>query len=202
MLEHVVPARQGLAVDVPDGHYLRITAPHGQQAADFFAFAADDLGVWLSPPHTVVGNRSVRPRQGDTFLSRQRGPMLDFTDDGADGVHDMLLPPCDQAAYENMGFKGTHANCADNLLTAMSRIGHEIEVVPQPVNFFTYTQVQADGTLIAPPNPVPAGAYVELRARRDLICVVSSCPYDLDLPGWGINAPGGPTDLILEIRPG
>ena len=28
-------------------------------------------------------------------------------------------------------------------------------------------------------NPVPPGAYVELRALMDLICVVSSCPFDL-----------------------
>ena len=83
---------------------------------------------------------------------------------------------------------------------AMARLGYQIDVVPQPVNFFTNTVVQPDGALLSPPNPVPSGAFVELAARLDLICVVSSCPFDLPIPGWTINAPGGPTELIVEVR--
>ena len=45
-----------------------------------------------------------------------------------------------------------------------------------------------------------AGAYVELEALIDLICVVSSCPFDLGIEGWTINAPGGPTGLRVEVR--
>jgi uncharacterized protein YcgI (DUF1989 family) len=33
----------------------------------------------------------------------------------------------------------------------------------------------------------------------DLICVVSSCPFDLSIEGWSINAPAGPTELKVEI---
>ena len=47
---------------------------------------------------------------------------------------------------------------------------------------------------------MPPGGYVELAARMDLICVVSSCPFDLPIPGWTINAPGGPTELVVEVR--
>ncbi len=79
-------------------------------------------------------------------------------------------------------------------------IGHAIDVIPQPVNFFTNTVVDADGKLLSPPNSVPPGGYVELRARMNLICVVSSCPFDLPIPGWTINAPGGPTELVVEVR--
>jgi hypothetical protein len=28
---------------------------------------------------------------------------------------------------------------------------------------------------------------------------VSSCPFDLQIPGWTINAPGGPTELVVEV---
>jgi hypothetical protein len=126
--------------------------------------------------------------------------MLDFVEDGAGGVHDMLIAACDQARYEQFGFKAPHASCSDNLRTAMRRLGIEIPVIPQPVNFFTNTQVQADGALLSPPNPVPPGAHVELAARMDLVCVVSSCPFDLAIPGWTINAPGGPTELVVEVR--
>ena len=81
----------------------------------------------------------------------------------------------------------------------MARLGHAIEVVPQPVNFFTNTVVESDGKLTSPPNTVPPGGYVELAARMDLICVVSSCPFDLQIPGWTINAAGGPTELVVEV---
>jgi uncharacterized protein len=46
---------------------------------------------------------------------------------------------------------------------------------------------------------VPPGAYVELEALMDLICVISSCPFDLPVDGWTINAGQGPTELEVEI---
>jgi uncharacterized protein YcgI (DUF1989 family) len=200
MDRYLVPAAEGLAVRLRQGQRLRIITPHGQQAADFFAFSADDIGEWLSPMHTWVAARSVRPRQGDVFLSRYRRPLLDFAEDGADGVHDMMPAACDAVRYRHLGVEGHHASCAENLTTAMAALGLEIEVVPQPVNFFTNTRVEADGVLVSPPNPVPAGAFVELLARLELICVVSSCPFDLALADWTINGPGGPTELELEVR--
>jgi uncharacterized protein YcgI (DUF1989 family) len=36
----VVPAREGRAVELAKGRRLRLITPHGQQAADFFAFSA------------------------------------------------------------------------------------------------------------------------------------------------------------------
>jgi len=200
MTKHEIPARGGLAVRVEDGERLRITTPRGAQAADFFAYVADDLREWLSPAHSWVTSRSVKPRPGDTFLSRFRRPLLDFVEDGAGGMHDMMIAACDQARYEQFGFVGPHASCSENLRSAMARLGHPIDVIPQPVNFFTNTGVEADGKLVSPPNTVPPGGYVELLARVDLICVVSSCPFDLQIPGWTINAPRGPTELIVEVR--
>ena len=200
METHIVPAGEGRAVHVAESQRFRIVTPHGQQAADFFAFRADDVGEWLSPMHTWVTTYSLRPRPGDTFLSRYRRPLVDFLEDGADGVHDMLIAACDQARYEQFGFYGLHRSCSENLRIAMRELGHELGAIPQPVNFFTNTEVQADGALLSPPNPVRPDAYVELVARADLICVVSSCPFDLAVEGWTINAPGGPTELVVELR--
>jgi uncharacterized protein YcgI (DUF1989 family) len=199
MAVHSIPAAGGLAVRVEQGQRIRVITPKGAQAADFFAYASDDLREWLSPMHTWVTTRSIKPRRGDTFLSRFRRPMLEFLEDTAGGMHDMMLAACDQTRYEQYGFVGPHASCSDNLRNAMARLGHSIDVVPQPVNFFTNTKVEPDGKLVSPPNTVPAGASVELQARMDLICVVSSCPFDLRLPGWTINAESGPTELVVEV---
>ena len=194
-----VPAREGRAFRIEQGQSLRIITPHGAQAADFFAFNAENIGEWLSASHTWVASRATRPRQGNVFLSRFRRPMMDFVEDGAGGVHDMMLPACDKLRYEHLGHEGPHASCSENLQISMRRLGYEIGVIPQPVNFFTNTGVGADGTLVSPPNPVKPGAHVTLNARMALFCVVSSCPFDLDLSDWTINAPGGPTELLVEL---
>jgi hypothetical protein len=183
---------------VPAGGRIRVTTPKGHQAADFFAFNADNVGEWLSPMHTWVTTFSVKPRVGDVLLSRFRRPMLKLVKDGADGCHDMMLAACDQFRYEFFGHKGPHASCSDNLQTAMRRVGYEIDVIPQPVNFFTNTRIEPDGRLVSPPNPVAPGAFVELEAIMDLICVVSSCPFDLNMQGWQINAGSEVTELVIE----
>ena len=73
-------------------------------------------------------------------------------------------------------------------------------MVTQHINFFTNTFIDADSALSSPPNPVLPGSYVELEALMDLICVVSSCPFDLAIPDWLINSEGGVTELIVEVK--
>src|SRR5215510_12845506 len=155
MIKETIPARGGLAFRVEQGRRLRLVTPKGAQAADFFAYAADNVREWLSPMHTWVTTRSVKPRVGDSFLSRFRRPMLELAEDGAGGMHDMMIAACDQARYEQFGFAGAHGSCSENLRSAMARLGHVIEVVPQPVNFFTHTVIEPDGKLISPPNTAP-----------------------------------------------
>lgn len=196
----IVPAAEGRAVELRRGQHLRITTPHGRQAADFFAFNAHNTGEWLSPPHSWVTTFSVKPRQGDTLISRYRRPMVRISEDGAKGMHDMMIAACDQFRYEFFGHKGPHASCADNLETAMRRLGYALPVVPQPVNFFTNTLITPEGKLTSPPNAVAPGAFVEVQAEMDLIAVVSSCPFDLPIDGWTINAAGGPTELWLDVE--
>ena len=196
----IVPARSGYAVTLNKGQHIRITTPKGAQAADFFAYNANDIGEWLSANHTWVTTFNVKPREGDTLISCFRRPMMTFTEDGADGVHDMMIAACDQPRYEFFGYTGPHASCSENLHVAMRRLGHQITVVPQPINFFTNTRIEADGSFVSPPNPVPPGAYVEMEAVMDLICVISSCPFDLTVAGWPINADSGPTELLVIVH--
>ena len=136
MERSIIPASEGRAHRVPKGARFRITTPKGAQAADFFAYNAETISEWLSPMHTWVLNRSVKPREGQSLISRFRRPMLTFTKDGAGGVHDMMLAACDQFRYEQYGHEGHHPSCAENLHIAMRREGYEIDVVPQPINFF------------------------------------------------------------------
>jgi len=194
-----VPASQGRSFFVAEGGEFRIVTPKGRQATDFFAFNAHNVQEWLSPNHTWVWTRSIRPQEGDVILSRFRRPMIEFAEDGAQGMHDMMIAACDQFRYEQLGHEGLHASCSENLRTSMQRLGHQIDVIPQPINFFTNTAVKDDGHFVSPPNTVEPNSYVRLRAAMDVYCVVSSCPYDLDLEDWPINGPDGPTELVVEM---
>lgn len=134
-MQVTVPAREGRAVAVNRGQRIRITTPRGAQAADFFAYNAQNTGEWLSANHTWVTTFNVKPREGDIFISRFRRPMLRFIKDGASGIHDMMIAACDQFRYEFFGYQGPHASCSENLCVAMRREGHQIDVIPQPAAF-------------------------------------------------------------------
>jgi uncharacterized protein len=193
----VIPAGEGRALELEAGERLRISTPRGGQAVDFFAFRADDLGEWLSPMHTWMSTRSLRPRVGDSFLTRRRRPIVDFVEDGAAGVHDMLLAACDEIRYREFGIEG-RPGCGDNLISAMAALGHAVDVVPQPVNFFTNTDVGPDLALGGGPNPVPPGGYVVLEALVDVVCAASACPWDLSEP-WVVNSGDGPTEIEAVV---
>ena len=81
----LIPAREGRGFHVSAGQKFRVVTPKGQQAADFFAFNAKNVGEWLSPNHTWARNRNVHPRVGDPFLSRFRRTMLKLLADSAGG---------------------------------------------------------------------------------------------------------------------
>ena len=195
----VVAAKSALAFEVAAKQQFKICTPKGFQAADFFAYNAKSVDEWLSPPHTWIASTSVKPRIGDILLSRFRRPMLKMIEDGGEGIHDMLLPACDQFRYEYFGYKGPHPSCSDNLMNVMRSRGYEINVIPQPINFFTNTNVQEDGKLSAPKNIVKPNSYVILESLIDTICVVSSCPFDITPDGWEINSGGVVTELEVEI---
>jgi uncharacterized protein len=196
----IVPAGDAVAVDVAAGQSMTLTTPCGGQAADFFAFDANDLSDWLSPMHTWTWTRQMAPFAGQLFLSRRRRPMLQFVTDTAEGRHDMLFAACDQERYEQLGFSGYHRSCSENLINAMaSHLGHAISVVPQPVNFFTHTGVDKHHRLLNHESQAKPGDHVVLKALIDLVCVVSSCPYDLDLDDWPKNSPNGVTELEVLV---
>lgn len=194
-----IPAGHGHAFRVKAGDRFRITTPKGQQSADFFAFCADDLSECLSPHHSWMPTRALHPRVGDVFVSRKRRPMVKLVEDGANGVHDLLIAPCDPIRYEQFGVPG-HRSCIGNLREAMAALGLETPDYPLAVNFFTATTVEDGFMFNTPSTPVaPPGGYVVLEACTDMVCAVSSCPYDLTGPGWAINAPTGPTEIVLDL---
>ncbi len=113
----------------------------------------------------------------------------------------MHIPACDPRRYEEFGLREPHRSCADNLVEALAELGQEPPLIPQPINFFTNTRINERQELVLgdpEDNPVEPGSFVVVEALRELICVVSSCPFDLPVPGWSLTSQGA-TDLHLQV---
>lgn len=194
-----IPERTGAAFQLRAGDRIKVISPEGHQVADFFAFNAADPTEYLSARHTTAsGTRHLYPREGQTFLTSLRRPLMRFLQDGASENHEMLLAACDPARYQLLGVKGYHASCAENLQTAMRGLGIEVTEIPQPLNLFSSTRADLEGNVITHPNATLPEAFAEFEALADTIVVVSSCPFDVESK-FPVNV-GGPHPLRVEVE--
>lgn len=174
-----IPARCGIAVRLMVGQTVRIINPSGHQVCDFWAFSASNLHEHLSMPHLHTSLGSIFPKVGDLLVSNLRRPLFALAADTSPGVHDTIIACCDAPRYQQLGCEGYHDNCADNLRMAMGAIGLQAPLVPAPFNIWMNVPVAADGsTHFAPPVSKP-GDHIDLRAKIDLVAVMSACPQDM-----------------------
>ncbi len=161
------------------GEHIRITDVEGSQVADMFAVSATDDTEWLSPAHTRGAGGRLFPLPGGQFFTNRFRPILTFVADHSPGVHDMLWRACDPHLYALRGVVGYHPSCNENFRTAAAAFGWTPQEVPDPVDWFQNTPVNAALELGSGVGPTKAGDHVILRAEMDLVLVVTSCSWDL-----------------------
>lgn len=174
-----IPAYSGGSIEVHAGEHVRITDVEGSQIADMFAVSSADMTEWLSAAHTRGAASRLFPRVGQAFFTNRYRPMLTFVADRSPGVHDMLWRACDPYLYAWAGVEGYHPSCNENFRIAAGKIGWQPQEVPDPVDWFQNTPVDAAHRLSSAPSPTQAGDCVVLRAEMDLILIVTSCSWDL-----------------------
>ncbi|HWM74898.1 MAG TPA: urea carboxylase-associated family protein [Nocardioides sp.] len=189
-----IPNSQGRALRVREGQSIIITDLEGGQIGDTWAFSEANLGEYLSDAHTRVATERLMPQVGDSFVTNHRRPILTFEEDASSGPHDFLIASCDSTRYASLGVKGWHPNCQENMVKALSAMGREPQVVPQPINFFQNTPFGPDGRLSWQPSITSAGDHVRLRAEMDLVLVVTACPQR----AGAANQRHGPLQLDLR----
>lgn len=192
LTEVLVPARSARSLALRLGERLEIVDLEGQQVADLVAFSQDDKREWLSPSHTRGSLQSLRLGTGSVLVSNRRQPMLQVVQDDV-GVHDLLFAMCDEARYRiDYGIAG-HANCRDNMVGALDPWSIPSWQVPDPVNVFQNSPVDAAGVISSAVPKSRAGDRLILKALRDLIVAVSACPQDQNpCNGWS------PTAILLR----
>jgi len=188
-----IPPQSGRGVAVLRNQRVRVTCLQGKQVGDLFAFVPGSRDDYLSPGYTLRSLGRLYPELGKPLYSTHRRPLLLIEEDMV-GVHDLLMPACDNNLYEIMGAKN-HPSCRDNLNATLKDFDVDIEGNPDPVNLFQNTPVvDLEGHWEVRESVAKPGDYIQFRALEDLLVIVAACSMDLsDLNG------GTPTDLMLEV---
>lgn len=189
-----VPARTWRAFEVRKGDLIRLTDLRGQQPIDFWAFNKKDIFEYLSCEHTKPTIEKLYPHEGDPACTNHRRPIVTLIEDRSPGQHDMQYAACDKWRYKELGYKGKHASCQDNLHAGLKSLGLALPFTPQPWNLFTNFFINKDGTFTVKAPHSKAGDYVVLRADMAANIVISACPQDMNE-----TCGGNPTDVQVEL---
>ena len=190
-----IPPRSGVASRLKKGQTLKVISTHGHQVVDFWAFNSRRMSEFMSMEHTRPGIRKLVPRPGDTLITNLRREILKVSKDPTAGVHDTTVAACCPNRYSQLGARGYHESCQENLHLALAKLKRVPPEVPCPFNLFQNSQYNRGGDLTFRPPTSKPGQYISFKALMNCIVVMSACPMDL-LP---VNA-GGPTEAHFEIR--
>jgi uncharacterized protein len=189
-LDLVVPAGDGWIGEVPAGGRLRIVDLHGNQAVDTLLYDAHDYANRYSAMDTVRAQAKVYLTTGSRLLSTGGDLLATIVEDTV-GRHDTLGGAC--AKESNVVRYGDHTRhqpaCRTTFLRQLERWNRarldgsapcraELTVrdLGHNINFFMNVPVTVQGGLSFEDGLSAPGKYVELRAERDILVLVSNCP--------------------------
>ena len=165
---------------VEQGQTLRILDLEGNQAADTLFYNAHDVVERYSAIDTIREQRNVYLTAGSDLISNHGNVLLEIIADTC-GRHDTLGGAC--ATESNtvryaLEKKCMHA-CRDSWLLAVAE-HPEFDMskrdITHNINFFMNVPVTSEGGLTFEDGISDAGKYVELRAKMDVIALISNCP--------------------------
>lgn len=193
----VLPAGRGWTHELTQGQRFRIVDLAGNQAVDTLFYDARDLDERYSATETIRAQGNIYLTAGTALMSSEGRPLLTIVADTC-GRHDTLGGACsaesNQVRYA-LDRKFMH-NCRDSFLLAMANRGHGMTKrdLASNINFFMNVPVSADGGLTFADGISGPGRYVEMRAERDVLVLISNCPQ-LNNPCNGYD----PTPIRLLV---
>ena len=176
---------------IPKGTVLRIVDLEGCQAVDTIIYDASDTTVRYNAPNTIKLAASIYLTKGVVIYDDLAQPMMTIIDDTC-GKHDTLAGNCSREInVVRYGQPGPNS-CRDNFIKAMGELGMNARDLPANINFFMHVPVRGDGHIAIADGISKSGDYVDLRAEKDVLVVISNCPQLLN-PCSGHN----PTPIQL-----
>jgi urea carboxylase-associated protein 1 len=177
--DHTIPAGDGWIHEIKAGQFFRIIDLEGNQAADTIFFDAADPADRYSAQDTVRAQNGLYLTTGTELKSLTGNTLLTITADTC-GRHDTFGGAC--AAESNQvryAIDKHHMhNCRDTFLLKLAEFGLDIgkRDLGHNINFFMNVPVTPEGGLTFEDGVSAPGKYVEMRAERDVICLISNCP--------------------------
>jgi uncharacterized protein len=175
--DEVVRARAPWSHVVEAGHTLRIVDVGGNQAVDCVLFDAHDHAERYSAPDTLAAQGNVFLVEGTVLRSTEGRPMMTITGTSC-ARHDTIGGACSKESNTlRYGFHtyAQHA-CVENFVHELGRYGLGKRDLQSNINWFMNVPVDPDGSLGIVDGISAPGLYVDLRAERDVLVVVSNCP--------------------------
>jgi urea carboxylase-associated protein 1 len=189
----------GWAHELRAGEILRIVDLLGNQAVDTLFFDATDYANRYSAVDTIRAQGSAYLTIGSLLLALDCEPLVTIVGDTC-GRHDTLGGACSQES--NVVRYGEHTRhmhaCRNTFLTQAAAWGRGLDKrdLTANVNFFMNVPLTPDGGLEFVDGVSAPGKYVELRADRDTLVLISNCPQ-LNNPCNGYD----PTPVRLLVWP-
>jgi len=196
-----IEARTAYAYEVRAGDYIQLIDVEGRECSDLQCFDAPMLEKGVERCLDATGTRHVvgaaypAPGLYSKFYDQNFEAMLEVVQDTC-GRHDSFGTACTAKYYDDMGYPG-HVNCSDNFNRALQPYGVEARKGWMAINLFFNTGIDATNQMYFDEPWSRPGDYVLMRALKDMVCVSSACPCDIDAAnGWN------PTDIHLRIYSG
>lgn len=170
-----IEPQSGIGFEIQRGQRMRIIDVEGEQVADLFCFAADEVKEKLSSGHTTDYNGKIYLTRGDVLYSNRSNPMFTIIEDQV-GNHIMLYAPCSQKMFEkSYGVTEKHPNCLENMVRNLEGYRVEESQITVPMNIFMSIEITQEGKIEIKTPKSKAGDYLEMRAEMDMVVGITAC---------------------------
>ena len=200
IIDKLVKRRTAETYEVKAGEYIQIIDPGGRQCSDFLAFDTHKLNDGIESiiddkaTRTFMGSAYPGPGLFSKFYDSDHEAMVEVVRDTV-GRHDTFNLACTSKYYEDMGYMG-HINCTDNFNKSLEKYDVSSRKSWSAINLFFNTAIDANNVATFDEPWSRPGDYVLFKALKDLTCVSSACPCDIDgANGWN------PTDIFVRTYP-
>jgi hypothetical protein len=173
--DEVVPPGQPWSRVIPRSHVLRIIDLEGSQAVDFLCYADADREERYHAPNTLKAAGTIRLTTGHTLFSDLARPLFTIIEDSFIG-HDTLGGCCSAPSNKMLYGVEDAPGCRENFLAALAEHGMGRRDIVPNVNFFMEVPVSEAAECAVAYGRSRPGDYVDLRAERNVLAVVSNCP--------------------------
>jgi urea carboxylase-associated protein 1 len=175
----VIEAGDHWAHEIRRGQCFRIVDLEGNQSADTLFYDARDPSDRYSAADTIQRQAALYLTTGTRLMSTAGNVLLTIVADTC-GRHDTLGGACSRES-NTMRYafdrESMHA-CRESFIRAAHECRPELgkRDLGCNINFFMNVPVTPEGGLTFEDGVSGPGRYVEMRAERDVLCLISNCP--------------------------